>query len=193
METKRKLRIVIDPGHGGKDPGAVYGGIREADINLQIGTELAAMLEESGHAVTMTRKTDEEVSLLSRCKVSNGAHHDLFLSIHANAATNTNAKGMEIWTSPGQTEADAAASAIIGALEKAFPGMPVRLDLTDGDPDHEGRFFVLIHTHAPAALVELGFVSSPEDRAFLTSKSSQTDIAAVIANALEAWGNAKQT
>ncbi|WP_243373486.1 N-acetylmuramoyl-L-alanine amidase [Geotalea sp. SG265] len=92
-------RIVVDPGHGGHDPGAVgAGGTREKDVVLQIGLKLARKLkEELGLDVVMTRSTDVFIELQERTAIANKVGADLFVSVHANASLNRNASGMETY------------------------------------------------------------------------------------------------
>jgi N-acetylmuramoyl-L-alanine amidase len=150
------------------------------------------MLEESGHRAAMTRITDRTVPLRERVRMERNGNYDLLVSVHCNAAENPSARGMEIWTSPGQTRADAAATAIFNALQKAFGrALPMRMDLSDGDPDKEARFYMLTHSRCPAVLIELGFLSNTQDREFLTDPENQTDIAAVIAEGIEGWGRGR--
>ena len=92
-------RIVLDPGHGGKDPGAVgAGGLREKDVVLRIARKLAPRLRRTmGVDVVLTRKTDVFVSLKARTAMANARSADLFLSIHANASHNRRAGGLETY------------------------------------------------------------------------------------------------
>ncbi|PTN35988.1 N-acetylmuramoyl-L-alanine amidase [Desulfonatronum sp. SC1] len=90
--------IMIDPGHGGKDPGAVAHGIKEKDINLRMSRILGRMLEEKGFRVLYTRTTDVFIPLEERTAMANAQKADLFLSIHANAHPNPNMKGFEIYS-----------------------------------------------------------------------------------------------
>lgn len=92
-------RIVVDPGHGGHDPGAVgSGGTQEKDIVLSIGLKLRDMLkEELGLDVVMTRSTDVFIPLEERTAIANKVNADLFVSVHANAANNRNASGIETY------------------------------------------------------------------------------------------------
>jgi N-acetylmuramoyl-L-alanine amidase len=92
-------RIVVDPGHGGKDPGAVgQSGLQEKDVVLAIGLSLARKLkDELGIDVVMTRSTDVFIELQERTAIANKVGADLFVSVHANAALNRNASGMETY------------------------------------------------------------------------------------------------
>jgi N-acetylmuramoyl-L-alanine amidase len=92
-------RIVVDPGHGGKDPGAVGpGGLQEKDVVLAIGLSLARKLrEELGIDAVMTRSTDVFIELQERTAIANQVGADLFVSVHANASLNRNASGIETY------------------------------------------------------------------------------------------------
>ena len=98
-KQKRVIKtIVIDPGHGGKDPGAIgYRGLKEKDIALDIGKRLARILKQRGYNVIMTRTTDEFIPLNERTQIADKAHADLFVSIHCNAAPNTAKNGTETY------------------------------------------------------------------------------------------------
>ena len=86
--------IIVDPGHGGSDPGAVAGNIKEKDLNLQVAKILTDMLKEAGANVYMTRKDDRYVGLYTRAAIANNLNADLFISIHHNASSNSAAKGV---------------------------------------------------------------------------------------------------
>ncbi len=90
--------IMIDPGHGGKDPGAVAHGFKEKDINLRMSKILGRMLEEKGFRVLYTRTKDVFIPLEERTAMANAQKADLFLSVHANAHPNPNMKGFEIYS-----------------------------------------------------------------------------------------------
>ncbi len=93
----KKMRIVVDPGHGGKDPGAVRSRMREKDWNLAVGKELAALLKKAGFEVKMTRDNDTFIALSERSKMSNNFKADLFVSVHTNASKNRNAHGFQVY------------------------------------------------------------------------------------------------
>lgn len=89
-------RIVIDPGHGGHDPGSLGDGIREAELVLDVALRLEKLLEqEAGVDVVMTRRTDEFIELEDRTRIANKQNADLFLSIHANSSRKRTAQGIE--------------------------------------------------------------------------------------------------
>jgi N-acetylmuramoyl-L-alanine amidase len=90
--------VVVDPGHGGKDPGAVgVGGLREKDVSLRLARALRARLEARDFAVVLTRTRDETVDLEERTAIAEGAGGDLFISLHLNAAPRRNVRGIETY------------------------------------------------------------------------------------------------
>jgi N-acetylmuramoyl-L-alanine amidase len=98
---KRRYLIYLDPGHGGNQPGAIYGGIKEKNLVLQIAKRVYKKLKAKGYKVKMTRYRDKRVSLGRRTRMANKANADLFVSIHANAITNRKkmrkVKGLETY------------------------------------------------------------------------------------------------
>jgi N-acetylmuramoyl-L-alanine amidase len=120
-------RIVIDPGHGGHDPGAAGGGASEAAVVLDIALRLETLLKKvPGIAVVLTRRTDDYVSLQDRTAIANREQADLFISIHANASRDTRAHGIETYFLDfAPTPADAAIAARENAVfGKAMSTLP---------------------------------------------------------------------
>jgi N-acetylmuramoyl-L-alanine amidase len=99
--------VMIDPGHGGKDPGAVANGLREKDINLRMARILGTMLKEQGFEVHYTRTTDKFIPLEERTAMANARNADLFISVHCNAYKDTSAKGFEVYYLNLATDAQA--------------------------------------------------------------------------------------
>ena len=99
MELRTLQRIVVDPGHGGSDPGAIgRGRLHEKDVTLRLARALRRELVARGFSVVLTRDDDRSLSLLERTAIAEGAGGDLFVSLHANAARNRAAEGLEIYT-----------------------------------------------------------------------------------------------
>lgn len=169
--------VCIDPGHGGKDPGAVANGLKEKDITLAITLKIGKILERHGVKVCYSRTTDKYLSLTERAELSNKNNADAFVSIHTNSFTNPSARGLEVWTSRGQTKGDILATYVGQELIKAFPDVPFRKDMSDGDLDKESNFTVLVKTKAPACLCELGFISNKEDNKLQTGKQDEFALA----------------
>lgn len=98
MALAAPLHVIIDPGHGGTDSGAVYGKAREADIALSVGKELKRLLEADPHfQVSITRENDHMLSLQERVQMAEKNKADLFLSIHANSSPDKRARGVELY------------------------------------------------------------------------------------------------
>ncbi len=120
-------RIVIDPGHGGRDPGSMAHGIREADLTLDVALRLEALLQkEPGIEVVLTRRTNTYVPLEERTAMANRESADLFLSIHANASRNVAARGVETYylSFASSPDAEAVAARENSASERAMHNLP---------------------------------------------------------------------
>ncbi|MCK9525435.1 MAG: N-acetylmuramoyl-L-alanine amidase [Limnochordia bacterium] len=182
------MKICIDSGHGGSDPGAVgMYGTKEADINLEVGLILRELLKKRGAEIIMTRESNRFIGLTERTRIANAAKAEAFISIHCNASVNRQAHGFEIYTSPGQTKADPLATSIYDAWEVTFPDHKLRADWSDGDPDKEANFTVLRRTIMPAVLVELDFISNPNMEAWMNQKHNQAQMAQTIMAGLFNW------
>lgn len=115
-------KIVIDPGHGGHDPGALGSGASEASIVLDVAKRLDVLLRNAGVEVILTRKADEFVPLDERPAIATRVQADLFLSIHANASRNRSARGIESYVLNFATDPDAEA---VAARENASTGLTI--------------------------------------------------------------------
>lgn len=150
-------KIFIDPGHGGYDPGACYGNIKEKDIVLDIGLILGELLIKEGFKVGYSRTNDNFVSLSERVNKSNRFGSDIFISIHCNAFTSSQAQGVETFyyrtSKNGKRLADKFQTSIV---KKGL--------YTKDRGIKQGNFYVLRRTRAVAVLLELGFISNWEDR-----------------------------
>lgn len=143
----------------------------------------------------LTRWTDKELGrdtnsdLAVRANLANSVDADIFISVHCNSADNPAARGMEVYTLPGDGPADKLAEEIVRAWESAFPGMIIRKDLSDGDSDKEANFYVLRKTAMPAVLIELAFISNPEEERMLAGREFQEAAAAAIAGGVKKYFN----
>jgi len=187
--SDRPYLVVIDPGHGGNDPGAVneQAGLREADVNLSLALLISDLigLGDYSYRVTLTRHDDFFVSLENRCSLANNARAAAFVSIHCNAAQDKSVRGHEVWTSPGQTKADILATELFTGLGAFMPKSKPRPDYDDGDPDKETNFYVLRHTLMPAALVEVEFISNDAAAGYLKNQANLRRIAFAMVDAIE--------
>ena len=170
-------RIVLDPGHGDTDSGAVsIDGLRESDVVLSIAYKVRDILKHS-FEVFMTRDSDTFVSLNYRSGYANSLGDvAAFISIHCNSATNTSARGWEIFTSKGETEADKLAASIGKRYASRFT-IPAR-------GLKEANFSVLQHTNMPAVLVECCFLSNAEEAKWISSDEIQQQHAEAIADGI---------
>lgn len=171
------MKIVIDPGHGGKDPGAVGpSGIKEANVNLQVALKVADKLQRAGLSVKLTRTTDVFVDLQPRCGIANSWGADYFVSIHCNSAGTPQAYGTETYCykfgGKGEILAKAIQAELIAATGRANRGVK------------EANFYVLRETNMPAVLTELAFVSNPEEERLLASVAYQEKCALAIAKGI---------
>jgi N-acetylmuramoyl-L-alanine amidase len=187
------MRVVINPGHGGKFPGAVANGLTESHVNLAVSQLVAKILVDEGHVAILTRtgdthfKEDVGSDLAAICAFERVNNADVFLSIHCNAAAATTARGVEVFTTPGETRADPLATCVFDAIRSSFPLVNYRTDFSDGDPDKEARLYVLLNTAAPAILVELAFLSNAFDAEWIGNQNTQVLMAMAIAAGLLAW------
>jgi N-acetylmuramoyl-L-alanine amidase len=119
-------KIVIDPGHGGHDPGALGQGVSEAEIVLDVALRLEALLRDGGFDVVLTRRTDEFIPLEERPAIATREQADLFLSVHANASRNRAARGIETYFLNFSNDPDAEAVAVRenAATERRMNNLP---------------------------------------------------------------------
>lgn len=171
------MKICIDPGHGGKDPGAVGPtGIKEKDVALAVALKVAEKLKKAGVNVCMTRNNDTFLELKDRCKIANNFGADYFVSIHCNSATNSSANGTETYCyqlgGKGEALAKAIQEELISTCGRNNRGVKT------------ANYYVIKYTSMPAALTELAFISNPTEEKLLASSDFQEKCAAAIANAI---------
>ncbi|MCM3760932.1 N-acetylmuramoyl-L-alanine amidase [Alkalihalobacillus oceani] len=167
-------KIVIDPGHGGSDPGAVANGLQEKEIVLDVALRTERLLREAGANVIMTRDKDVYPSLSDRVKVANDINADVFISIHANAAGSAAAKGTETYWHATYAAANS---------EKLAHVIHKRLIANLGTTDRgvkQGNFQVIRETRMPSVLLELGFMTNPSDAELLKKDSFRQSSAQAI-------------
>ncbi len=180
-------KVCIDPGHGGFDPGAISGNVREKDITLAIAVTLKEILEARGMKIIMTREgdyapgqaTDVNSDLRNRVAIANNSGADIFVSIHTNSAENENAFGCECYA----YQQRGAAWRLAAAVQKNIVD---RTGMFDRGVK-TARFFVLRETVMPAVLVEAGFISNPGDRQKLCDTEFRRKIAEGCAAGIEEY------
>ena len=215
-----KKVIVIDAGHGGKDPGSLGANVYEKDVTLAAAKALKDRLERSGRfQVVLTRETDTFVPLESRVQIARRADADLFISMHADSGPDTSTRGASVYTL-----SEKGADRVGRVLEKDdwlmranMPGRDravsqILLDLSQRATKNrsaafaqlllanvgeetallrrshrDAGFIVLLAPDVPAVLLEMGFITNPEDEAFLTTKGSRARLVNAVAESIEGY------
>jgi len=178
-QPNRNVTIVVDPGHGGHDPGTRglgYCPYPEKSLNLLIATEVTQNLRNRGANVIMTRTGDWFVELGNRADVGNNQNADLFVSVHIDASRNPGASGMTVFLHRnGSSGSLQAAQCIANAIEQAgFECRGVR----------RANYKVLRDSNGPAVLVECGFLSNFSDAQMLSTPYHRSRIAAAISQGI---------
>lgn len=181
--------VMVDPGHGGDDPGCLHNGLVEKDLALRFSERI---VQEVKDRVTlrcwMTRPDDRTASLEYRVKLANDRDADVFVSVHVNTAETEGTSGMWIIHDDQSSEG----MRLANTLQRTLRAHDFKCDVVvpDGTPHVGGRqLAVLSRTKMPAVLLELGFIKNPTDRALLMGgQDSHRRVAEAVAEALEAWG-----
>jgi N-acetylmuramoyl-L-alanine amidase len=218
-----KKVIVIDAGHGGKDPGSLGANVHEKDVTLAAAMALKERLERTGRfQVVLTRETDTFIPLESRVQIARRADADLFISMHADSGPDATTRGASVYTlSEKGTERVGRVLEKDDWLMKAnLPGRDravsqILLDLSQRATKNrsaafaqlllanvgeettllrrshrDAGFIVLLAPDVPAVLLEMGFITNPDDEAFLTTKSSRARLVSAVADSIEAYFSA---
>lgn len=168
--------VVLDPGHGGEDPGAIgINGLMEKAVNLAIAQQTAAILRQQRLTVVMTRTDDRTLSLTDRVALAEQARASLFVSIHANSAglDRPQISGIETFHFPNSSEGKTLATLVQDSL--------IRLNDSPNRGVKTANFFVLRRTSMPSVLVETGFLTGTEDAARLATTAGQASLGRAIA------------
>ena len=175
--SRGRYTVVIDPGHGGRDPGAIgLGGLQEKRVVLSISAEVAKILRQRGFNVVMTRSGDSFVSLSGRVQKAENSNANVFVSIHANAVggNKTQVNGMEtFYFSSGYRLALSIHRNIVRGVT-----------IARNRGVKQARFYVLRKTSMPAAMVEVGFVTGSVDNRNINSASYRQKMAEAIADGI---------
>ena len=218
--------VVIDPGHGGHDPGTVFRRLKEKEIVLDVARRLAeALSRESGVIAHLTRRNDTFINLAERLERAEAVDADVFVSIHANGFRSAAVRGAEVYFLSLRGGTDAAAREL-AVLENAavadapdpvideLPELPFAVDLLTTDTIRrssllaeaildqlvaqrlaasrgvrQANFVVLRSCRVPSALVELGYISNPDDARRLSSPDHRQALAEAIADGLLTFRN----
>jgi N-acetylmuramoyl-L-alanine amidase len=173
----RAYRIVVDPGHGGKDPGTISrAGLQEKTVTLPGAKELARLLKQDGFDVVMTRQTDVFIELDDRAAIANRFAADLFISVHADACPDPFMRGFAVYTC---RDPSAGSRSVAEAVAEALHGTSM-----EGLGMRQANYRVLVVTQCPAILVELGYLSNGSDAEMLADSAVQAQLARSIADGI---------
>lgn len=188
VELAKDKLVVIDAGHGGKDPGAIgfsngQSVLYEKDVNLDVAQRMNELLKQQGANTYMIRSFDTSVSLLERPAMANALNAHLFISIHNNSSDSSNLKGFEVLyfnkesdissNIKSRTFADFAQTALVEKLGIAFKS-----------PQERPTLAVLNKTSMPAIIIEGAFLSNPEDLALIMTDDYKQNYAMAAAKAI---------
>ena len=174
------MTVIIDPGHGGKDPGAVHGDYREKDQTFGIAKRLQVKLAEKNISSIMTRDKDEYISLLHRTEIAKKIKDNaVFISLHLNASKSHRASGFESFVLSRRSGKDKDLQDI---LHEAIMKLNTKYRIKDRGKK-EASFLVLTHIkHMPAILLELFFIDADIEK--IAESNYYTEVATVIATAI---------
>ncbi|PRR77101.1 N-acetylmuramoyl-L-alanine amidase LytC precursor [Clostridium liquoris] len=189
--SSSSIKVCLDPGHGGYDPGAIGPtGVQEKNVTLAIALKTGEILKKNGIDVVYTRTSDkvswpsvEIQDLQKRCDIANSENVDYFVSIHNNSFESSSANGQETYYASGSATGKKLAESIQREITKATNLYNRGIKTAD--------FYVLLHTNAPAVLVEDGFISNPNEEKLLNSDSFQNTLAQAIATGIIKFVNAQ--
>jgi len=169
--------VVIDAGHGGKDPGATSVlGFYEKGVNLAVAHKVARLLEQRGLRVKMTRTSDYFVELEERAAIANRLNADLFVSIHADSFPKSSRRGYTIYIARSASSSSRRAAS---AISRSMSGTGL-----NSFGVQTAGYHVLTGTRGPAVLVELGYLSNRSEANLLRSSSFQTRLAKAVADGI---------
>ncbi|WP_196493776.1 N-acetylmuramoyl-L-alanine amidase [Ornithinibacillus caprae] len=169
--------IVVDPGHGGKDPGAIgHNGVLEKDIILTTSKKIADYLNSTGANVILTRTNDKFVSLDKRIEISNTNKPDAFISIHYNSFSMENVGGFNTYYYSYGSDLELANSIHTSLAEEV--NLRNRGVLRDD-------YRVLRYNNSPAVLIELGFITNSNDLLVIQTEEYQSGVAKAITNGIK--------
>ncbi|MBU4211085.1 MAG: N-acetylmuramoyl-L-alanine amidase [Verrucomicrobia bacterium] len=199
--------VVLDPGHGGQDPGAsdLRRGLEEKRIALELAQRVRTILQKYKVDVRLTRGGDQTTDLGQRCLLAHRWGADLFVSIHLNAAANANSSGIETHILP-PAGCPITASAFVSSRDRvAFPGNRhdganmvlgyylqrslIKYTRLEDRGVRRSRFYVIRNVDCPAALVECGFISSRNDRTKIMTSAYRDNVVRGIAEGIQTYLN----
>lgn len=171
------ITILLDPGHGGADPGAIVDGVQEKNVVLNVTMLLRDKLEALGATVDMTRDSDKTLTLQERLDAANSLCPDIFVSVHANSVARPIIRGIETYYYDSRDQK--LSDLVLDTVSK---------DLNEPKKwSHARNLFVLDGNNVPATLVEIGYLTNASSRALLKTQTYQDKVASSLANSIVAY------
>ena len=191
--------VVLDPGHGGQDSGAMCGGVMEKDLTLDIARRVDHLLDSRGIATLMTRLGDSYVSLADRAAFGNRANGSIFISIHFNEDNKPVASGVETYYAAHQIAAGSTLASWLPFFSRPPSNSPkpesqslasfiqeslvARTRSVDRGTQAK-QFFVIANVTSPAVLIEGGFITNKDELSKLASEDYRDQLAAAVADGI---------
>lgn len=178
--------IVIDPGHGGRDPGAVHNNTYEKDINLSVSLKLNNRLKDLGYNTIMTRDNDTFVELKERAAIANRNQADLFISIHSNSIANPNTSGIQVLYH-SKDKANVKKEETLALAKIMMEELTKGTGAQDKGLIPRENTVVIRDTSMPSVLIELGFLTNPEEAKLLKDEDYQNLLVESIIKGIEKY------
>jgi N-acetylmuramoyl-L-alanine amidase len=175
---EKKMRVVIDAGHGGSDKGVVVDDIMEKEITAAISRKVKFLNRNKSVEIIILRNSDKFISLSDRVEKINELKPDMVISLHANFDQDSTINGFEVFV--GEKNVENSNSKDIA--ESMYNSTPKSLSKREVK---ETNLYILNNVECPAVLLEVGFLSNPQDREYLTSQLGQQRIAEMILKNIE--------
>jgi N-acetylmuramoyl-L-alanine amidase len=196
--------VVLDPGHGGQDSGAMCGGVMEKDLTLDVARRVDRLLDSEGVATLMTRLGDSYVSLADRAAFGNRATDSIFISIHFNEDNKPVASGVETYYAAHQIDSASSfaswfpffsrppsnspkpeSQSLAGFIQEALVARTRSVDRGT----QPKQFFVIANVSSPAVLIEGGFITNKDELSKLASEDYRDQLAAAVADGILRYRN----
>lgn len=207
LPRERPLVVVLDPGHGGQDSGAMCGTLTEKDLTLDVALRVELLLRAEGYTTVLTRDDDQYLSLEERAAVGNREENSLFVSIHFNDEPRATVSGVETYYSPQRSafrvgllswlpflhrSATVPLAASSESLARFIQAALVERTRAVDRGIKSEQFYVIANAEHPAALVEGGFITNKSDVAKLATAEYRQQIAAAISDGVHRYREANR-
>ena len=198
-QSKPFAVVILDPGHGGEDSGAMCGGVMEKDLTLDVARRVDRLLDSQGIATLLTRLGDSYVSLADRAAFGNRANESIFISIHFNEDNKPVASGVETYYAAHQIDSGSTfaswlpffsrppsnspkpeSQSLAGFIQEALVARTRSVDRGT----QAKQFFVISNVTSPAVLIEGGFITNKDELLKLASEDYRDQIAAAVADGI---------